>query len=978
MQVSNSDYTMYAFNSGYNANGTAIRWFIPSGADARVAEYRFDEYGYSGVVGEVRDSSGNARHGCARGQRGILSQRLRVPRASTCPPTPPPLRTALTRCSTWVDRSARTAASTSGTAATPRGRGSTAMLLDATRTASRPFYLMRNSSGALVFGVSDSAGVLVTATTAGLGIAAGTWTHVAVTWRLASGTNQSTLRIYVNGSLRASASGTTNGNLDPSLGALFVGDNRGSTLATGTTGNSANGRIDEVRVYNYELTTIAITAAMAATHTCPPPLDHYELSLPTSSIACLPTMVTVTACTDSSSPCTNPAIAVTGQTATLAASGGSLATTTVVFDATGVARTTLNHASAGEGTAVSITLSGEQTAAPSPRRCCPDGASCVAANSCSTTFATAGFVVAASAGGAATTVPTQTAGTTSASHVLRAVKTNSSTKACEAALVGPNSVDWANQCLDPTTCSSGNRMTVTGSAASAIASNPATGISATSPVAMMFDANGNAPFTLAYADVGQVRLRASRTVDGAPLIGFTNAFVVKPAAFTIGAISQTASPNLANPAAASAAGAAFVRAGEAFGARVSAVSSTGVVTPNFGREVTPQGVALAHALVSPAGGAAGALSNASITGASFSAGIATVTGLAFSEVGIISLNPNLASGNYLGAGHVTGTSSGNVGRFVPARFLLSGMSVTQRVQAACSPASGFTYLGENFRLGFTLEAQNTAGTTTRNYQGAFARFDPTSASAFALAGRDGTTVFDAAGGRLSLGGSSGAWSNGVANAITLTANAGRATSPDGPFSAAFGIAPTDSDGVALAGFDMASSAGGANDRATVAAVPLRYGRLRLANALGPPSRTLALPVIAQHWNGSAFDTNTLDSCTVVPASVVAFGNLRRTLTTADLTVSAAVALSAGAGRLTLGPPGGGRYGSVDLALSLGSGSADASCLQPWTPARAATAGANLGFLRGAWCGSSDKDPAARATWGVYGGSDDKLYMREDY
>jgi len=32
VQVSSSDYTLYSYNSGYNANGSAIRWFIPSGA----------------------------------------------------------------------------------------------------------------------------------------------------------------------------------------------------------------------------------------------------------------------------------------------------------------------------------------------------------------------------------------------------------------------------------------------------------------------------------------------------------------------------------------------------------------------------------------------------------------------------------------------------------------------------------------------------------------------------------------------------------------------------------------------------------------------------------------------------------------------------------------------------------------------------------------------------------------------------------
>ena len=37
VQLSSTDYTLYSYNSGYNANGSAIRWFIPSGVPSRVA-----------------------------------------------------------------------------------------------------------------------------------------------------------------------------------------------------------------------------------------------------------------------------------------------------------------------------------------------------------------------------------------------------------------------------------------------------------------------------------------------------------------------------------------------------------------------------------------------------------------------------------------------------------------------------------------------------------------------------------------------------------------------------------------------------------------------------------------------------------------------------------------------------------------------------------------------------------------------------
>jgi len=603
---------------------------------------------------------------------------------------------------------------------------------------------------------------------------------------------------------------------------------------------------------------------------------------------------------------------------------------------------------------------------------------------CTFTAADAGFIIAAAANGAAATVPAQEAGTTSGGYFLRAVQTNTSTKACEAAIVGVGNVNWSVTCNNPTTCSAGNLMTLTGNAGVAIAGNANGSTASSTAVAMTFDANGNAPFSFNYADVGQVTLNASRAADGSlltALSGSSNAFVVKPAGFALSTIRQTAAPQLANPAAASAAGSAYVRAGESFSATVTARTSGGAATPNYGRETPPEGVLLTHALVLPAGGASGTLNNGNIAGGSFTAGVATVTNLAFSEVGIITLSPAVADGDYLGSGDVVGTTSANIGRFFPAQFALSGSSVTHRAALACSPASTFTHLDENFRLGFTLTAQNTAGATTSNYTGSFAKLDPASASSWNLAGRDATTVFTGASGRLSLGTATGSWSNGVASGVTLTASALRASTPDGPFSAAFGIAPVDSDGVAMAAFDMASASGGSNDRAQVAAVPLRFGRLRLSSAVGPADRTLPLPVTAQYWSGSNWNTNTLDSCTTVPTSAFNFGNLMRTITASDTAATAAIALASGTGLLRLAAPSSGRLGTYDVALSLGSSATDASCLQPWTPATgdAASAGASLAFLRGAWCGSSyGFDPSARATFGQQSTQQNLLYRRENY
>jgi len=984
VQVNTTDYTLYAYNSGYNANGTAIRWVVPSATPVRVAEYQLDQFVLTGATGEAIDSSGSGYHGARVGSAastatGYLCRSVDIPANTT---------TAASAIDTTLGVSS--AVGTKGSISMWFRSNvlwtttTAAMLFDATTSASRPFYLMRSSGGALRLAVADSAGTIVAATSAVNNIAANTWTHVTATWRLAAGTNQSTVRIFVNGALAASTSATTTGSPDSGLASLYLGDNRSGVTPSGGSVNSANGLIDEARIYNYDQGAGDIAIDMAVTHACLPPVDHYEVVLPSTSIACLGSTITVNACANSSSPCTARASGLLGQTATLSTSAAALGSPLLVFDSNGSASTTLSFPTATNGTPVSVSLSNEQSAATGARQCCPDGTACTVSNSCSTTFNTAGFIIAASANGSEATLPAQSAGTASATHFLRAVRSGSSTKACEAALTGANTVDWASQCNNPSTCSTGNRMTIAATASGSATANPASGVTAYGSVAMTFDSAGNAPFTFSYADVGQASLFVRRLGAGlqtTALTGRSNAYVTRPARFAVAGVQQTAAPGLTNPGATSASGAAFVKAGENFSASVSALTSAGAVAPNYGRETSPEGVLLTPTLVLPSGGATGTLGNGSIAGGSFSGGVATVTTLSFSEVGIITLAATVADGDYLGAGTVAGVVSAQIGRFVPARFALSGTSVVHRAALSCAPASVFTYLGENFRLGFTITAQNTTGATTQNYTGSFTKFDPTAASGWNLIGRDGSTVFSGASGRLSLGSASGSWSNGVASGVTLSANASRATSPDGPFSAVFGVAPTDSDGVAMAAFDTASISGGSNDRSTVGTLALRFGRLRLANAIGPADRALALPVAAQHWTGSSFDTNTLDSCTLLPTSTFSFGNLRRTLTAADTSASAAITLTAGTGKLTLAAPTAGRRGTYDIALSLGSTSTDASCLQPWTPGTgdAASAGANLAYLRGAWCGSGyDKDPAARATFGLQRGNETQVYRREMY
>jgi len=522
-------------------------------------------------------------------------------------------------------------------------------------------------------------------------------------------------------------------------------------------------------------------------------------------------------------------------------------------------------------------------------------------------------------------------------------------------------------------------------------------------------ASGVASFNLATTDIGRYALNLlddSLSYASLAISGSSNTLTVRPFAIVVQGIKQGTTNN---PGGSLFSDSVFAKAGSSFQATVGAYrwasaadanndgvpdagatlanTTAGGLAPSYGSTVALAPLAASQ---TPAGGVLGTLNNGSVSG--FSGGSATPATLQYTEVGSFALNPSSVATAFLGSAvsldatvfNASGVQSTRVGRFTPAQFALSAASATQRSTAACTPASTFTYLNENFQLAFTLTAQNALGATTLNYTGSFAKLDPTTAANWQLAGIDGSTAFLTTGGtpRLSVGTASGSWSNGVAGGITLSAAALRGTTPDGPFNAAIGIAPTDSDGVALASYDIDTATPAGNDHATVATVPLRFGRLRLMNGMGSQDRALNLPLVAQHWNGTAFVDNTLDSCTRVPATSVNFGNYRKTLTTADTVVSgSAVTLSAGRGTLVLAKPLAGHTGTVDVALSLGGTATDASCLQPWTPGTgdAATAGAALSYLRGAWCATTyDKDPSARASFGLYRGADNLIYQRENY
>lgn len=761
-------------------------------------------------------------------------------------------------------------------------------------------------------------------------IANNTWYFVAGVADITNGVR----RIYI-----FDAAGTILPGLPVSVASTGWGTDAGMASIGGETNSSGEppltnhfkGNLDEVIVYNNPLNQATLTALAQQTHACvAASVDHYELSLPTASITCLPTTVTLTACADTTSPCTNKSTSVSGQTATLASSGGSLADTNATFDATGVATTTLSYAAAANGTTVTVTLSGESTPAANSRQCCPDGTSCVVANSCSTVFNTAGFIFADSAGGAMATFPTQVAGTPSSSYYLRAVKTSTTTKACEAALVGTTAVDYAYECNDPTTCSTSNLMSVN---STTIARNNNGSVSSYLPVNMVFDTDGNAPFSFNYDDVGQVTLHTRKTAGGtllSNLAGSSNGFMVKPGGFVLSGIQQTAAPQLINPAAANAAGLKFVKAGEQFTVSVRATTSGGTTTPNFGNEITPEGVKLTAALVTGLGLSSNPALGSTTGFGAFTNGSATGTDFSWGEVGIITLTPSIKDGDYLGVGEVTGAASGNVGRFFPHHFRVTPVPDPPTLADACLSGS-FTYLGQPFTYTaapvLTLTAENQGNTTTSNYDcGGFWKLSEPYTLAY--------TYTDGAGAGPTLTPNSGSASPPVTvptattdcnGSVSLTISDNftysrpALTSPIIPFTASINLAATaaqftDTDGAC---FDTGSGCQGFS-RNNITGATLRLGQTITSNAYGPETATitepLILPVTIQHYNNTAnWVTNPDDNCSQFTYLITPDGSI---------TVSSSpvnpVTTTGGRGNLRLWPtadpaPAGGKV-QIDYSL----------------------------------------------------------------
>lgn len=386
------------------------------------------------------------------------------------------------------------------------------------------------------------------------------------------------------------------------------------------------------------------------------------------------------------------------------------------------------------------------------------------------------------------------------------------------------------------------------------------------------------------------------------------------------------------------------------------------------------------------------------------------------------------------AGYYVCSAATSVGRFVPDHFDVTGLitptfKTFNAIDAACSagaaPRRTFTYIGQPF--GYvtppqaTIYARNASGTTTTNYSGTLWKIAGTSSSSKDCLTNPNICQFISSWTTVSGNSSSVTesyaytltpastpnWDNAsAATAVaTVTPDAGvnigtgtivisasntlaflrSTTTPQAAFTANITdtVSVTDASEVGspvIAGNGTITTTTPLVFNGTVPGSGIdfdgggvssgnefRYGRLKLGNAHGSELLNLPIPIQTQYWNGTSFVTNTVDNCTTLVAN-----NIKLTTLPAGVSASLGV-FASGIGSLTLSPPTTAAKVAVDLCVDLGTDPAGGTVC-------AAATSANLPHLQGLWApGTSyNNDPGARATFGVYKGANEFIYLRENY
>lgn len=748
------------------------------------------------------------------------------------------------------------------------------------------------------------------------------WTHIAITMDASAGRQY----IYING-VRDTNTNNWKGTLTTNNCDFYIGGD----VTTGSCAliNSRNfrGKIDEVKLYNFELSQAEVQADMTLGRQCSGDFDHIRIEHDGSGSICTPETVTVKACMDANCTTLYPG-AVTVALSPSGWVGGNSFTFTG-----GIATRQLSIA-----TASTVTL-GSTSASPTPSNAtrCYIGST----QNCSMTFASAScaFDAAETGGSPQSRIYTKLAGTAFNLDVLAL----SSSTVINTGYTGTATVDLVD--TSTTNCPTGSGLTTAQS------------------VTFTSGNSGRKPVSFTYGNAARnVRVRV-KVGSSAPACSSDN-FAIRPQQFVVSSSDMTNTAMTGTPKA---------TAGTAFS--LTANSSVG-----SGYDGTPaidttkindhNGTAIASGTFS---GTFSAATGVSATGNAFkyldvgNIQFATdaVTDSGFTTVDQTtdcipgSTSNTLSSGRY--GCNVGSAASSKFGRWYPDHY-----SFTGTLTPGCG-AGAFTYMGQDaLAVALTIKAHATTGGTASASDPVTSRYTTGYTNLASV-----TMTGDNAGSSVALTRltspafptfpNTALWSSGLF-AIADTYAFSRLASPDGPYDA-FKLVPSlsDPDGSSLIGTSPATNT-----------TSLRYGRLQIANAYGSELLDLTVPYEAQYWKGSYYTTNLLDSCTSFNVSSIMMSNFTQNLAACETQFSptGTQTLTKGKLALKLTKPGVDasnvpNRGSVLLTQNIGSAASGSTCVS--STSSSATA-ANL-----SWFGNN---PSGQATFGIY--RSPYIYFREAY
>ncbi|HBK7267576.1 TPA: MSHA biogenesis protein MshQ [Vibrio cholerae] len=698
-------------------------------------------------------------------------------------------------------------------------------------------------------------------------------------------------------------------------------------------------------------------------------VNHFRITLPQHALTCDVADVSVRACanSDCSNTFTDPVTAYLTPNSLPSATGGWVNGPTLTLN-NGIGLTQLRRNEAGT---VDVGVSGSNpTAVAFNNTQCSYNGSDFSVNNCTVNFLDSGFIV---------DVPNAYANQT-VTGTIKAVRKDNASQQCLPSFGNvQKSVAFWSDYLEPSSGSSGFKVlpvVVNGTNVGQSANNA-------QPINLTFDQNGTAAFTVSYREAGNVALNARFTGSGDEqdlLLEGQASFIRVPKALVLNAKSFYNSDGQC-PAANMSCN-VFARADENFDLNIRAEAvvadpvdaSDDLTIHNYQQ----QNIALQHTLVQPSAGQSGVLGVNEYT---HLLGGTTTVAQKVSEVGVFDFSL-VAPTHYLGLDLASAnlpiavTSTGSIGRFIPAYFSVSPMS-NVTLDAACKTGNAFSYLGQPFEYsnspGLYLQPKSANNVDTQNYL-----IDPWWRYNNQWNGR---TYSDSANG-VNLG-----FDNLQTSPISRQAlnNSGivlngervwyqKPLQPKPVFNSAFDLTLnasnlTDQDGVCYRQ-NASSPCLGYTFSHIDGAMPLYWGKLVIQDVYGPETQALEQPMYVEHFTNNGFVRTIEDSCTALPA-ITGFtlqsdpNNNGYTVLTTGVAVPpqvlaehSAANLNSGQRAIRFSAPGAGARGVIDSVLDLNAH--------------------NLLWLAEDKDGDNnfDQTTQGRAQFGLYRGSDRVIWWRE--